>query len=84
MLEKGCKAAGIPYGRKADGLTFHALRHTATTRLVEAGVPLRIVQELGGWKSMRQLERYAHPSEAAKTAAVEAISLTKRSRKPIH
>jgi integrase len=57
MFEAGCKAAHIPYGRKHKGgrLTFHGLRHSAT-RLVEAGVPLRIVQELGGWKSMRQLE----------------------------
>jgi integrase len=72
MLERACKAAGIPYGRP-NGITFHALRHTGTTRLVDANVPLRIVQELGGWKSMRQLERYAHPTEEAKRDAVEKI-----------
>lgn len=74
MLERACKKAGVPYGRKQGGITFHALRHTATTRLVDAGTPLRIVQELGGWQSMRQLERYAHPTEAAKLAAVERIA----------
>lgn len=73
MLKRACKRARIPYGRKKGGLTFHGLRHTATTRLVEAGVPLRIVQELGGWKSMRQLDRYAHPTEQAKRSAVEQI-----------
>lgn len=80
MLEAACKAAGIPYGR-GSGITFHALRHTGTTRLVEAGVPLRVVQELGGWKSMRQLERYAHPTDDAKQQAVELIGvLSARSR----
>lgn len=73
MLERACLKAGIPYGRAKGGLTFHALRHTGATRLVERGVSLRIIQELGGWQSLRQLERYAHPSEAAKLAAVELI-----------
>ena len=83
MLEAGCLKAGIPYGRPRPtpkhptppiGLTFHGLRHTAASRLVERGVHLRVVQELGGWKSLRQLERYAHPTEAAKRAAVASIS----------
>lgn len=73
MLERACEKAKIPYGRAEHGLTFHALRHTGATRLVERGVSLRIIQELGGWASMRQLERYAHPGEAAKKAAVELI-----------
>lgn len=82
MLKRACALAGIPYGRHATlkdgtvvtGLTFHGLRHTAATRLAEAGVSLRIIQDLGGWKSLRQLERYAIPGEPAKRAAVEAIS----------
>lgn len=78
MLTRACKKADIDYGRAAGGITFHGLRHTGTTRMVDAGVPLRIVQELGGWKSMRQLERYAHPTEAAKVAAVETIGRLRR------
>lgn len=75
MLQYACEKASpqIPYGRKSGGITFHALRHTGTTRMVEAGVSLRIVQEIGGWKSLRQLERYAHPTEEAKRAAVATI-----------
>lgn len=73
MLKRACQRARVPYGRKRGGLTFHGLRHTGTTRMVDAGVSLRIVQDIGGWKSMRQLERYAHPTERAKLAAVNAI-----------
>lgn len=79
MLARACQKADIDYGRAKGGITFHGLRHTGTSRMVDAGVPLRIVQELGGWKSMRQLERYAHPTEAAKVAAVEVIG--RRSRR---
>lgn len=80
MLSRACEKAGIDYGRKAHGITFHGLRHTGTTRMVDAGVSLRIIQAIGGWKSMRQLERYGHPTEQAKRQAVEKISHTLRSR----
>jgi integrase len=75
MLERAGKAARprIRIGRGREGLTFHALRHTGTTRMVAAGVDLRTIQELGGWSSLRQLVRYAHPTTAAKRAAVEAV-----------
>lgn len=76
MLQRACKKANIPYGRGV-GLTFHALRHTGATRMLEAGVDLRTVQELGGWSSLRQLTRYTHPSEAAKKAAVERVGRRK-------
>ena len=45
--------------------------------MVAAGVSLRVVQEIGGWTSLRMLERYAHPSDTEKRRAVElAASLT--------
>lgn len=72
MLEDACKAAGVVYGR-GRGITFHALRHTGATRLAEAGVDLRTIQEIGGWKSLRMLTRYVHPTDARKAEAVEAI-----------
>ena len=34
--------------------------------MVAAGVSLRVVQEIGGWTSLRMLERYAHPSDTEK------------------
>lgn len=75
MFEDACGRATPPvtYGRAAGGVTFHALRHTAATRLVEAGVSLRTIQALGGWSDLRQISRYAHPSEAALVAAVALL-----------
>ena len=43
-----------------DGYTWHCNRHTFTSRLVMAGVDLRSVQDLGGWRSLAMVQRYAH------------------------
>lgn len=74
MLRRACRKAGLPYGRAQQGLTFHSLRHTGATRLIEAGVSVRIVQEIGGWTTLQMLQRYTHPSEEAIRRAVELIA----------
>ena len=58
---------------RLDGVTWHALRHTFASRLVAAGVDLRTVQELGGWKTLSMVQRYAHLSLGHLAAAVEKI-----------
>lgn len=41
---------------------FHDLRHTWASWLVQSGVPLTILQEMGGWESAVMVQRYAHLS----------------------
>jgi len=62
--------------RRLDGVTWHALRHTFASRLVAAGVDLRTVQELGGWRTLSMVQRYAHLSPGHMAAAVERIVAT--------
>jgi site-specific recombinase XerD len=38
-----------------------------------AGVDLRTVQELGGWKSLKMVQRYVHLSPGHLLAAVERL-----------
>lgn len=58
---------------RLDGVTWHALRHTFASRLVAAGVDLRTVQELGGWRTLSMMQRYAQLSPGHLAAAVEKI-----------
>jgi integrase len=62
-----CQRAGL------TGVTPHTLRHTFATRLVENGVDLRTVQELGGWATLSLIQRYAHVSPGRKAEAVEGL-----------
>ncbi len=51
---KACVRAGLPT------LRFHDLRHTWASWHVQAGTPLPVLQELGGWASLGMVQRYAH------------------------
>jgi integrase len=73
MFEARCRAAEIPFGRKEGGLTFHALRHTGASRMLNRGVDIKTVAQIGNWKNLTVLERYLHPIGAALQEAVEAV-----------
>jgi site-specific recombinase XerD len=49
-------------------------RHTFASRLAMAGVDPRTIQELGGWRSLLMVQRYAHLSPVHQAAAVERIA----------
>lgn len=80
-LETLCKDAGLKYGRKHGGLTFHwATRRTGATRLVvdrRASIPA--VQRQGNWKTPETL--LGIYTEADRKAQQQAISFPARSRK---
>ncbi|MBN2320902.1 MAG: site-specific integrase [Acidobacteria bacterium] len=59
---------------KLEGVTPHVLRHTFASRLVMRGADLRTVQELGGWKSLNMVQRYAHLSQEHKRQAIELLA----------
>ena len=53
-FERVCGAAGI------EGLTFHDLRHEATSRLFEKGLNPMQVAAITGHKTLQMLKRYTH------------------------
>jgi len=69
-----CERAGVVYGREAGGITFHSLRHTGASRMLNRGVDLKTVAEIGNWKDVTVLQRYLHPLGDARERAVEAVS----------
>lgn len=73
MFIDACKRAEIPVARKTGGVSFHCLRHTGASRMLAAGVDVKTVMLIGGWKNLKVMERYLHPGDAAARRAVESI-----------
>jgi site-specific recombinase XerD len=58
---------------RLEGFTWHGLRHTFASRLVMNGVDLLTVKELGGWRTLSMVQRYAHLAPDHLRAAVEGL-----------
>ncbi|MGD0058687.1 MAG: tyrosine-type recombinase/integrase [Verrucomicrobiia bacterium] len=61
---------------------FHTLRHTYISRLVMAGVNLRVVQELAGHKTISMTMRYAHLAREHKQQAIGPLETSLRGQLP--
>lgn len=64
---------GRKTSRQAGGLSFHCLRHTATTLLKTAGVSQAVVMDLIGHDSPEISRHYTHVDADAKRSALEKI-----------
>lgn len=65
---QACDAAGI------KDLRFHDLRHTAATRMADAGINVIAIAEILGHGDIRTTKRYSHAMEEAKREAVEKLA----------
>lgn len=57
-----------------ENFRWHDLRHTWASWHVQAGTPLHVLQELGGWESVEMVRRYAHLSSEHLTDYVDRLS----------
>jgi integrase len=79
-LKAGWILAGRPESTKGVqplACRFHDLRHTAVTRMINAGIPIPIIAQLVGWSTSTMIamaSRYGHHSQEALRTAVESIS----------
>jgi integrase len=62
------KAAGFPT------LRFHDLRHTAITKLAEAGEPDHVIMSIAGHLSPQMVRHYTHVRTRAKEAALAKLA----------
>lgn len=63
-------------GLDPETVTPHVMRHTAITRLVEAGVDLPTVQRISGHKTLAMVLRYAHVHGRHIDEAIRALGRT--------
>jgi integrase len=59
-VSDGFRRAVIRAGLDPKEVTPHVMRHTAITRLVEAGVDLPTIQRISGHKTLAMVLRYTH------------------------
>jgi integrase len=64
----GLERAGIVNFR------WHDLRHTWASWHSQAGTPMHVLQELGGWRSQEMVQRYAHLSSDHLAEFVDRMS----------
>jgi integrase len=59
---------------KISDFRFHDLRHTAATRLADAGVNVIVIAEILGHGDIRTTKRYSHAMDEAMREAVEKLA----------
>ncbi|MEG3960295.1 tyrosine-type recombinase/integrase [Microcoleus sp. herbarium2] len=52
LFQEACERVGI------IGASTHSLRRSALTQMSNAGIPLRIIQEISGHRNLEQLQKY--------------------------
>jgi integrase len=70
---KALSQAGI------ENFRWHDLRHTWASWHVQNGTPLYVLKELGGWKALSMVEKYAHLAPDNLAQYVDNIRVTENS-----
>lgn len=70
---RAAQGKGRAAQRESSGLSFHCLRHTATSMMKNAGVSPAIVQDIIGHDSAEMSAHYTHVESAAKRRALDAL-----------
>lgn len=76
ILREACQRVGI------EGASTHSFRRTALTQMSNAGIPLRVIQEVSGHRTLSELQKYLEVSDAQVKGAIAALSLLSYGGKP--
>ena len=69
ILRQACQRVGI------IGASTHSFRRTALTQMSNAGIPLRVIQELSGHRNLEQLQRYLEVTDEQVLGAASTLSM---------
>ena len=69
ILRRACNKVGV------QGVSTHSFRRTALTLMSNEGIPLRIIQEISGHRSLEELQKYLEVKPEQVLGAVSALSM---------
>ena len=69
ILRQACHRVGV------EGASTHSFRRTALTQMSNAGIPLRVIQEISGHRNLEQLQRYLEVSDEQVLGAAASLSM---------
>ncbi len=74
ILRDACEACGVRYGRTiAGGFTTHDARHTAVTRMLQAGKDLATIGSITGHKDKTLILHYGHATTESRDSAMDVL-----------
>lgn len=65
-----------------EGASTHSFRRTALTQMSNAGIPLRVIQEISGHRNLEQLQRYLEVEPEQVRGAIASLSMLSYGGKP--
>lgn len=69
LFKEACQRVGI------EGASSHSWRRTALTQMSNAGIPLRVIQEISGHRNLEQLQRYLEVKPEQVRGAIASLSM---------
>jgi len=69
LLREACKRVGL------EGVSTHSFRRTALTQMSNAGIPLRVIQEISGHRTLDELYKYLEVKPEQVLGAVASLSM---------
>ena len=69
ILREACKQVGI------IGVSTHSFRRTVLTQMSNAGIPLRVIQEISGHRNLEQLQKYLEVSDSQVLGAAATLAM---------
>ena len=69
ILREACKKVGI------EGVSTHSFRRTALTQMSNAGIPIRVIQEISGHRTLDELYKYLEVKPEQVRGAIASLSM---------
>ena len=74
IMREACEAVGVTYGRNVvGGFVTHDARHTAVTRMLQAGRDLATIGSITGHADKTLILHYGHASTESRDQAMDVL-----------